>query len=120
MNRYEMIERIGSKYMTANIEGGEYSYVQSAGSKSALEKAVGRPVEHFKLDIRFESGDVVVLVETKQNFVEADEKQATGPRDGQPASAGRPSAAAQGPAGDSAAPHPRHPESAALPPAPGP
>lgn len=75
MNRYEMIERIGSKYMTSNIEGGEYSYVQEAGSKASLEKKVGRPVEHFKLDIRFEHEDVVVMIETKQNFVKNDEKQ---------------------------------------------
>lgn len=54
-----MIERIGNKYVTANIEGGEYSYVQEAGSKSALEKAVGHPITHFKLDIRFEQGDIV-------------------------------------------------------------
>lgn len=54
MTRHDMIERIGKQYLTANIEGGEYSYVQEAGSKSALEKAVGRPITHFKLDIRFE------------------------------------------------------------------
>lgn len=38
--------------MTTNIEAGEYSYVQEAGSKAKLEKAVGHPVSHFKLDIR--------------------------------------------------------------------
>lgn len=70
-----MIERIGKQYLTANIEGGEYSYVQEAGSKSALEKAVGRPITHFKLDIRFEKGDIVVLVETKQSFKSTDEAQ---------------------------------------------
>lgn len=42
MNRYEMIERVGSEYMTSNIEGGEYSYVQEAGPKATLEKKVGR------------------------------------------------------------------------------
>ena len=68
MTRHDMIERIGKQYLTANIESGEYSYVQEAGSKSALEKAVGRPITHFKLDIRFEKGDIVVLVETKQSF----------------------------------------------------
>ena len=30
---------------------------------------------HFKLDIRFEDGDYVILVETKQNFVKSDEDQ---------------------------------------------
>lgn len=75
MTRHDMIERIGKQYLTANIEGGEYSYVQEAGSKSALEKAVGHPITHFKLDIRFEKGDIVILVETKQIFKKADEAQ---------------------------------------------
>lgn len=70
-----MIERVGSKYLTANIEGGEYSYVVEAGSKAKLEKALGHSFTHFKLDIRFEDEDFVILVETKQNFVEADIKQ---------------------------------------------
>ncbi len=75
MTRHDMIERIGKQYLTTNIEGGEYSYVQEAGSKSALEKAVGHPIIHFKLDIRFEKGDIVVLVETKQSFKSTDEAQ---------------------------------------------
>lgn len=75
MTRHDMIERIGKQYLTANIEGGEYSYIQEAGSKSALEKAVGHPITHFKLDIRFEKGDIVILVETKQIFKKADEAQ---------------------------------------------
>ena len=75
MNRHDIIERIGSSYLTSNIEAGEYSYVQAAGSKADLEKAVGRPLSHFKLDIRFEMNDVVVLVETKQSFTTKDEAQ---------------------------------------------
>lgn len=75
MDRTEIINKIGIKYHTANIEAGEYSYVQAAGSKENLVKALGRTPEHFKLDIRFESGDVVILVETKQNFVKKDEEQ---------------------------------------------
>ena len=75
MNRHEMIDRIGKDYLTTNIEAGEYSYVQEAGSKEKLEKTVGHAVKHFKLDIRFESSSVVVLVETKQSFTKNDEKQ---------------------------------------------
>ncbi len=75
MNRHDMIERIGVDYLTTNIEAGEYSYVKEAGSKAALEKAVGHPVNHFELDIRFEDEDIVVLVETKQNFKDSDAKQ---------------------------------------------
>lgn len=75
VNRHEMIDRIGKEYLTANIEAGEYSYVQEAGSKEKLEKAVGHAVKHFKLDIRFENNGVAVLIETKQSFTKADEKQ---------------------------------------------
>ena len=70
-----MIDRIGKEYLTNNIEAGEYSYVQEASSKEKLEKAVGHAVKHFKLDIRFENNSVAVLIETKQSFTKADEKQ---------------------------------------------
>lgn len=75
MTRHDMIERIGNTYMTSNIEGGEYSYIQEAGSRANLEAALGRSTPHFKLDIRFEKDDVVVLVETKQLFKKSDEAQ---------------------------------------------
>ncbi len=75
MQRHDMVERIGSSYLTSNIEAGEYSYVVEAGSKAKLEQCLGRELKHFKLDIRFEDEDFVVLVETKQNFVEADIEQ---------------------------------------------
>lgn len=75
MTRHDMIERIGNAYMTSNIEGGEYSYIQEAGSRANLENALGRSISHFKLDIRFEKDDTVVLVETKQLFKESDEAQ---------------------------------------------
>lgn len=75
MNRHEMIERVGSSYLTSNIEAGEYSYVVEAGSKAKLEKSLGRTIKHFKLDLRFEDEDFVILIETKQSFVETDIEQ---------------------------------------------
>lgn len=75
MNRYEIIDRIGKEYLTPNIEDGEYSYVSAAGSKEKLEKLVGHSVSHFKLDIRFQYEDIVILVETKPHFIKKDEKQ---------------------------------------------
>lgn len=75
MQRYEIIKIIGENFHTENIENGEYSYVVEAGSKAKLEQCLGRTVRHFKLDIRFEDEDFVVLVETKQNFVDADIEQ---------------------------------------------
>lgn len=75
MNRIDIINRIGVDYITSNIEGGEYSYVQQAGSKENLVNLLGRTPNHFKLDMRFESEDVVILVETKVSFKKDDEKQ---------------------------------------------
>lgn len=75
MDRVSMCNRIGNEYHTSNIEGGEYSYIQAAGSKERLVGALGYEPAHFKLDIRFEKNDVVILVETKQNFVDADAAQ---------------------------------------------
>lgn len=77
MQRDEIINRIGINYRTSNIEGGEFSYVQGAGSKSKLINLLGFEPDHFKLDIRFEDKEkgVVVLVETKQDFVESDKEQ---------------------------------------------
>ena len=54
MDRVSMCNRIGNEYKTSNIEGGEYSYVQAAGSKEKLVQCLGYEPEHFKLDIRFE------------------------------------------------------------------
>lgn len=76
MDRVSITNCIGNQYHTSNIEGGEYSYVNAVGSKVKLERLLGHSLgEHFKLDIRFQKDDVVVLVETKQNFVESDKKQ---------------------------------------------
>ncbi len=75
MDRVSIVNRIGRQYMTSNIENGEYSYVQAAGSKEKLIQVLGYEPRHFKLDIRFESENVVVLIETKQNFTNADEAQ---------------------------------------------
>ena len=70
-----MVNRIGAQYLTANIEEDEYSYAKEAGSKSRLEELVGHSVRHYKLDRRFEDEDFVVLIETKQSFVDSDADQ---------------------------------------------
>lgn len=75
MDRVSMINTLGNEWHTSNIEGGEYSYVAAAGSKEELEKKLGHSYKHFKLDIRFQKDDVVVLIETKQNFEKKDEVQ---------------------------------------------
>lgn len=76
MDRFNITKRIGENFVTSNIEGGEFSYVQAAGSKSALmESLPNNQVKHFKVDIRFLDGDFVVLVETKQQFKDSDKLQ---------------------------------------------
>lgn len=70
-----MIEHIGSQFYKGNIESGEYSYIKEAGSRKALKTALGRDFKHYRLDIRFEYEDVVVLIETKQNFIDDDTLQ---------------------------------------------
>ena len=75
MDRHKIISTIGEEYLTSNIEAGEFSYVKAADGKENLDKAMGRTAAHYKLDIRFAFKDLVILVETKQNFVKADETQ---------------------------------------------
>lgn len=77
MSRATMTNNIGVEYLTANIEGGEFSYVQAAGSQEKLRVALGRPFKHFKVDLRFfdEESNVAVLIETKQSFVNDDVNQ---------------------------------------------
>ena len=68
MQRNEMINCVGSSYLTANIENNEFSYAK------ALQKTIRG---HKFLDIRFydKTSKVAVLIETKQNFKEKDKKQ---------------------------------------------
>ena len=75
MNRLAIANRIGVDYNTSNLETGEWSYVQDAGTKENLARALGYTPEHFKLDMRFSDEEHVVLVETKTEFVDSDAKQ---------------------------------------------
>lgn len=68
MDRFNITKRIGENFVTSNIEGGEFSYVQAAGSKSALMEALpNNQIKHFKVDIRFLDENFVVLVETNSS-----------------------------------------------------
>lgn len=76
MDRTSIVNRIGNEYHTANIENGEYSYIQAAGSKKDLINALdGYVPKHYLIDLRFQAGDTIILVETKQNATDADEDQ---------------------------------------------
>ena len=71
MNRYEMIEKIGSKYNIGNTETGEFSYPQALKSvgKDIKDYQKGRSgTKHQYLDIRFENERLAILVECKNKF----------------------------------------------------
>ncbi len=76
MDRASIINRIGTKYYVTNVESGEYSYIQAAGGKKNLLKALnGYIPKHYRIDLRFQTDDVVILVETKLHAADADEDQ---------------------------------------------
>ncbi len=58
MTRNEMINVVGNQFHTANIEGGEFSYVKEAGSIERLHQCLGYDFQHYKLDIRFKSDEL--------------------------------------------------------------
>ena len=68
MKRLGIIEIVGKGFLTENIEGGEFSYIQALGKKVS---------GHFKIDLRFysEEARVAVLVETKNIYKTKDVKQ---------------------------------------------
>ena len=71
MRRSEIINKIGSGYLTSNIENEEFSY------KKAL-KSIGKRIENFydanwtrkyqNIDLRFANDKLTILIETKANF----------------------------------------------------
>lgn len=83
MQRQQITQTIGAKYMTANIEEDEWSYAKDAGTLGDLLTKLGLGEKpdgfHYKLDRRFylqdDTGQYSVLVETKQNFVDTDVEQ---------------------------------------------
>lgn len=75
MKRSQIIKNIGIQHLTSNNEEDGYSYVAAAGSKERLASLLDYEPEHYKLDIRFEFEDVVILVETKTKFKKDDEAQ---------------------------------------------
>ena len=72
MNRFEIIQTIGSEFIQSNLESGEFSYPQALKDsgktidKSLILSTSGK--EHRYLDIRFVKDNISILVETKDNF----------------------------------------------------
>lgn len=71
MNRFDIIQRVGSQYNIGNTETGEFSYVKAFASVGKdikdYQKGDTRQNHQF-LDIRFENDRLVILVECKNKF----------------------------------------------------
>ncbi len=68
INRYEIIQKIGDMYQIGNTESWEFSYVQARRTvgKNIKDYQKGdADTNHQYLDIRFENGRLVILVEIK-------------------------------------------------------
>ena len=71
MKRTEMVNTIGVKHLTANIENEEYSYPKAYKSNSLKFNPIKDNTnkrKYEKLDIRFVKDNVSVLIETKVDF----------------------------------------------------
>lgn len=64
MQRIDIINTIGSDYVTGNLEqSGEFSYVKAGIPLSDIPKN-SKGEQNYKLDIRFLKGNLAILVET--------------------------------------------------------
>ena len=71
MNRFDIIQRIGSQYHIGNTETGEFSYVKalaSVGKYIKFYQMGDTQQNHQFLYIRFENDRLVILVECKNKF----------------------------------------------------
>ena len=78
MNRIKIIDTIGQKYNTGNIESGEFSYpkaLKSIGKDIKDYQKGNSGAQHSYLDIRFENERLAILVECKNKFSKWDKKK---------------------------------------------
>ena len=71
MERFEIIDKIGRKFYSSNLENGEFSYpkaLKSVGKSISDYRNSNSKKNHSHLDIRFENDRLAVLVETKNRF----------------------------------------------------
>ena len=79
MQRCDIIEEIGRKYLISNIENDEFSYQKALnllGKK--IDKSLITSVEgtvHKDIDLRFVNNNITVLVETKNNYDKWDKEK---------------------------------------------
>lgn len=78
MNRFEIIKTVGEKYLTENIENGEFSYAKALKEigKDYLDFMNDDARRNYKdLDLRFVDGNLSVLIETKQKLTQGNLEQ---------------------------------------------
>ncbi|WP_394405544.1 HsdM family class I SAM-dependent methyltransferase [Streptococcus sp. 20-1249] len=71
MERFEIIDKIGSSFYSSNLENGEFSYskgLKSIGKSISDYRNSNPKKKHNYLDIRFENDRLIILVETKNRF----------------------------------------------------
>lgn len=71
MERFEIIDKIGSSFYSSNLENGEFSYsraLKSVGKSISEYRNSNSKKKHNHLDIRFENDRLAILVETKNRF----------------------------------------------------
>ena len=71
MERFEIIDKIGSSFYSSNLENGEFSYskgLKSIGKSISDYRNSNSKKNHNYLDIRFENDRLAILVETKNRF----------------------------------------------------
>lgn len=68
--RNQIVSRIGSSYLTSNVEDDEWKYSKAYRMSGMTFQPIQRPNGQIydRLDLRFVAGNVSVLVETKVNF----------------------------------------------------
>lgn len=74
MARIDIINRIGTEFLTPNIENGEFSYKKAFSERHInfddikISNSKGRTYQN--LDLRFcdDKNKLVILIETKQDF----------------------------------------------------
>lgn len=78
MERFEIIDKIGRKFYSSNLENGEFSYSKAlrlVGKKISDYRNSNSKRNHNYLDIRFENERLAILIETKNSFDKWDKSE---------------------------------------------
>ena len=77
MQRRHMEDIVGEKYLISNVENDEFKYSKAYKEAGLKFKPIKSKFENRKyqtIDLRFVKGDLTVLIETKDNFADVEDK----------------------------------------------